>query len=150
MTYECIESCADSRQNCLNSCGHDTICGYDCDYLAASCTNSCPCFENCPSGCENCPSSFCACQDVANSPDFISCKEKIEQEYSACILACEAGDFLCLAMCSRQLDEDMIQCPCQEGCPNGCPCQNYECETETTTEVLSTASEVWLASIACA
>ena len=69
----------------------------------------------------------------------------VDQDYSACILACDAGDIVCLAMCSRQLDEDMIKCPCQTGCPNGCPCPNYECQLEVTTQVPITTSEGSLA-----
>ena len=31
-------------------------------------------------------------------------------------------------------DEDFFNCPCQPGCPNGCPCDAYaNCPIETTT-----------------
>ena len=55
-----------------------------------------------------------------------------------CVSACSIGDFVCSRNCFREYSNDLELCPCQSGCPTGCPCDDYEC-VETTT-VLSTTT----------
>ena len=68
--------------------------------------------------------------------------------YNRCLLNCPAGDALCLSECAREYQgkgstflhetkirtsgpncqkENLNRCPCQYGCPNGCPCPEYTC-----------------------
>ena len=43
-------------------------------------------------------------------------------------------------MCSREYDENKTVCPCQAGCPNGCPCPDYQCPAESTTTEMDTTT----------
>ena len=56
-----------------------------------------------------------------------------------CILSCSSGDLLCIASCSRELQDNLLFCPCQSGCPNGCPCEEYVCPTTTPSTITTTA-----------
>ena len=53
---------------------------------------------------------------------------------------CPTGDVLCVSSCSRQYQNNIESCPCQSGCPNGCPCPEYECPATTTTTITSTTT----------
>ena len=72
----CIEHCADRFDECNASCSNqfNSTCTYECNLDYFDCQNLCPCFPGCPDGCYQCQTSFCQCQDKANSPDFITCK----------------------------------------------------------------------------
>ena len=69
-----------------------------------------------------------------SSPDFLTCQKHIEDIYSACIVSCDPGDFGCIAACTRDLDHNLLNCPCGVNCPNGCSCDDYEC-LQTTTDI---------------
>lgn len=57
-----------------------------------------------------------------------------------CISECQPDDLACRGVCSRQYDENRSSCPCQSGCPNGCPCPNYHCPVESTTTGMTTTT----------
>ena len=44
-----------------------------------------------------------------------------------CPVQCPAGDNTCFEDCSRDYNENLKKCPCQEHCPGGCPCPDYQC-----------------------
>ena len=55
-----------------------------------------------------------------------------------CIYNCENnGD--CESDCVSQFKGHTANCPCEENCPGGCPCDDYDCEDITPT-VTSTTS----------
>ena len=60
--------------------------------------------------------------------------------YYECIFVCPPGDFDCLGVCALVYNENRNTCPCQSGCPNGCPCPDYQCPAieSTTTGVTTT------------
>ena len=59
--------------------------------------------------------------------------------YYECIFVCPPGDFDCLGVCARVYNENRNTCPCQSGCPNGCPCPDYQCPSiESTTTGVTT------------
>ena len=70
---------------------------------------------------------FCSCRDVDSNPDFVACEDAFQQIYLTCIGKCPHGDYPCLAKCNREYEASVKDCPCQENCPNGCPCPNYSC-----------------------
>ena len=49
-----------------------------------------------------------------------------------CINECPAGDIECLTECSREFSANTENCPCQSGCPGGCPCPDYVCPVVST------------------
>ena len=69
-------------------------------------------------------------------------KAYYDQVYHDCINFCISGDAICLAGCSRELNANLLGCPCQDGCPHGCPCEDYVCPTTapSTTSVSTTTT----------
>ena len=66
------------------------------------------------------------CEDIESNNDFITCKALYQDEYLECSTSCQS-DPSCVSQCSRIYDENLKSCPCQEYCPNSCPCPTYEC-----------------------
>ena len=48
------------------------------------------------------------------------------------------NDPQCLSTCNREYVQNLAQCPCQEGCPDGCPCPDYECPVYEDALILNT------------
>ena len=69
--------------------------------------------------------------DSAND-EKIECLDKLDQVYISCLVNCEHEE-ACVSKCAREYNEGVSDCPCNEGCPQGCPCPNYECSTDITT-----------------
>ena len=46
-----------------------------------------------------------------------------------------------MSNCHRTYDEDIKDCPCQSGCPSGCPCPNYPCTETTISPDITTPSQ---------
>ena len=67
-------------------------------------------------------------------------KAIFEQDYIVCLTTCPPADFDCINSCVREYQQKTETCPCQSGCPNGCPCPDYLCPA-TTTQVISTTLE---------
>lgn len=78
------------------------------------------------------------CQSVCsnNSDDFIKCSNDVGQLYDDCIGDCPRGDAVCLTKCARAYDQALVECPCQSGCPDGCPCPVYQCPMPTIDSIL--------------
>ena len=66
--------------------------------------------------------------------------DEFEDQYVVCIVGCN-HDLDCVALCARLYDENVLKCPCNEGCPQGCPCPEFECSI-TTDEMTTTTSNV--------
>ena len=60
-------------------------------------------------------------------------KNNVELLYNECVFNCPPGDFDCFGVCSREYQAYLETCPCQSGCPQGCPCPEYQCPSESTT-----------------
>ena len=106
------------------------------------CLNNCPCFDNCPNGCLGCDAVECGgsqdpCADPESDPNLGLCEDEAEYRYSKCITKCAHGDYECFQDCGRVYDQELEKCPCRPGCPNGCPCPEFQCESPTTTPIFS-------------
>ena len=66
-------------------------------------------------------------------------KAYYDRLYMECLFNCTHGDTVCVANCSRDFNSNLLQCPCQPGCPDGCPCPEYQCPS-TTTPVITTTT----------
>ena len=75
-----------------------------------------------------CMTEFCSCRDIDSNPNYVDCEDQFQQIYLVCIGSCAHGDFACLAVCNRDYESSVKDCPCQENCPNGCPCPSYTCQ----------------------
>ena len=140
MNDQCVKFCDDRQETCLESCSGNTSCVFDCNYESAACTNSCPCFEGCPNGCDGCLTPFCRCYDYENNPNYQTCFEFYERLFHICVYNCPTVDLLCLATCNRDLEGNLETCPCRNQCPNGCPCPNYECPVTTTIQTTNSTT----------
>ena len=107
---------------------------YDCYSSLTACINQCPCQENCPKGCEDCENSICECQDLSNSPSYKVCEKQVKENFENCTLDCRETDYNCLSLCNKYFNDQLNKCPCQEECPNGCPCPTYECDSPVEEE----------------
>lgn len=65
-------------------------------------------------------------------------KQYYQEQYTRCILSCPPSDVVCLSDCSRYYQQNVGGCPCQPGCPDGCPCSVYECPDNTEVLILNT------------
>ena len=71
-------------------------------------------------------------------------KKHFNLVYNRCIINCPPGDVECFSVCSREYQSQLEMCPCESGCPQGCPCPEYQCpsgnSTTTTTQIMTTAA----------
>ena len=142
LANSCAQECEAISAECKDQCNDEPNCLLKCNQAQSDCTVFCPCFEKCPQGCSGCPTGLCQCQEPNNNTDFIHCKERssllflqrlfgenldysIKQIntiiYDKCI-SCPPADF----ECARDYKQGIDGCPCQSGCPNGCPCPEYQ------------------------
>ena len=65
-----------------------------------------------------------------------ACEDKISDYLLQCILNC-GNDQNCETYCVTTSKNEHANCPCQEKCPLGCPCENYECDHPEKKAVLA-------------
>ena len=128
---KCSNECYLLLDICLLSCEYGktdsiTDCLTKCDYDHESCVMSCPCHSDCKQGCSNCKSKYCTCSTDEAIEDKQTCLDQNEKVYMSCLYGCN-HDSVCMADCGRSYDENIRDCPCNEGCPQGCPCPNFDC-----------------------
>ena len=84
--------------------------------------------------------NFFQCDDIDNNDDWHRCEDGLAIELGDCFDTC-FGDSSCIIDCGKQYENSIKDCPCMEGCPDGCPCDNWDCDaTTTTTETTSTTA----------
>ena len=113
MCDSCVEKCQSVMSECWLSCANDAMCRYECSVNGDQCNDSCPCFSDCPNGCDDCFNSICACLVLDEDPDYVICSNLVEIHYLECIVRCSSGDIECLSNCARDYDIMIEQCPCQ-------------------------------------
>ena len=138
--HKCAENCYQVLDKCQQVCGEtDFSCLVQCDTDLVNCITPCPCQSGCPLGCDQClETSFCQCHRD-QSVDKINCEDEANQNYFDCVIGC-GGDAECIGMCARDNDQNLSNCPCNELCPNGCPCPNWQCPITTTVATTTTTA----------
>ena len=63
------------------------------------------------------------------------CENKVLSNYYLCTSGCNESDDqpLCMGECNRGYVEELKKCPCNENCPDGCLCPEFECESPVIT-----------------
>ena len=61
------------------------------------------------------------------------CTEEAGLLLTDCVTDCHQDEY-CKAKCIRDYDYSNYHCPCNGGCPDGCPCPVYDCPDYTTTQ----------------
>ena len=128
LSIRCMDRCYTVQQSCMESAFIETS-KYDCYSGLTECVNACPCQKGCPNGCNQCNNSICECKNFSTSPDYQQCEAQYSQKYRDCISDCKENDFECISNCNSDFNNGLRRCPCQEECPNGCPCPLYPCES---------------------
>ena len=124
---KCQDDCLISYQDCLSLC-NDSACEVECARKLSDCSYYCPCFGGCPDGCNNCLNPVCTCSDPAENNDFINCENYLKEEYISCLDNCSPSNSQCPNACNQQYNQGLVDCPCQAGCLDGCPCDHYQCD----------------------
>ena len=72
------------------------------------------------------------------------CEEEAGDILTDCYTECHEDEY-CITQCVRDYDYNTYHCPCNGGCPDGCPCPVYDCPgyttTQTTVTTLTTTQE---------
>ncbi|CAG5105170.1 Oidioi.mRNA.OKI2018_I69.chr1.g1897.t1.cds [Oikopleura dioica] len=114
---ECKENC--DTANCERTCLSEYTRCYD----------SCPCFADCPNGCEGCANSICTCSSPQTNNSFYKqCIKEASQGLNDCIGNCTANE-TCFEDCFDDFLMVSRKCPCLTECEKGCPCEDgFHCQ----------------------
>ena len=92
-------------------------------------------------GCFTCLNEICfpeACDSDEININYKKCLDDLQDVYGQCTLDCYAAGGpdvgTCVVACSDTFIDDHTNCPCQAGCPEGCPCGNYDCQIDDSTD----------------
>ena len=113
LSTSCAKQCSSLQDECWLNCDGDTLCDYQCSRDGFECIDSCPCFSQCPNGCDGCLNTVCVCAIPDENPDYIICSELAELDYLKCVVKCPPADVECLSLCIRDYNTLIDQCPCQ-------------------------------------
>ena len=58
---------------------------------------------------------------------IVQCNSGVSTDFVSCLSSCAPDNTTCSIECNRHYNEQVNECPCNGGCPNGCPCPVYEC-----------------------
>ncbi|CBY11184.1 unnamed protein product [Oikopleura dioica] len=120
---KCDAFCYADYIDCKNNC-QDSGCERVCLSEYTRCYEDCPCFSNCLDGCLGCPNPICSCSSPQTSnPYFKQCVKEANQNFSNCTEICGPGT-KCYDECIDGFRAATNMCPCNDGCPKGCPCDN--------------------------
>lgn len=137
----CADACIETDGQCKNDCDFaNGYCEFECGEELIECINACPCYQNCPSGCSECESDFCPCTDPESNVDYVECSTLAYNQFVTCIGACGPESPACYDKCNNEYVRQLNQCPCRDGCPLGCPCEEYQCTSTTTTTMSITTT----------
>merc|ERR1712131_204815 len=138
----CQSICETEYLECSVACS-DADCLLECGRIFSNCSLDCPCAEHCPNGCNGCLNPICVCggnSSPQNENNLTSCKQQESIQLGDCVINCK-NDQLCRQQCLEFFDTSYADCPCQDNCPFGCPCDSYACEPdEKSVLVLNTRS----------
>ncbi|CAG5114057.1 Oidioi.mRNA.OKI2018_I69.chr2.g8137.t1.cds [Oikopleura dioica] len=127
----CDTDCRGAYIACRQNC-NDLTCDNECAIEYVECLSDCPCGVNCPNGCEDCEHPTCQpspCEIPEENKDFLRCKNSNEKMLNGCLSNCYSYD--CSEICTQEFLENTKNCPCNPGCPQGCPfCPDYNCEID--------------------
>ena len=96
---------------------------------------------NSPNGCKDC--DYCFCLFPEENEQYQQCATIFELKFLQCVEQCEHIE-VCLPECNQDYYDNLKLCPCQEYCPEGCPCDGFDCDlltqNHTTTSISLTTT----------
>ena len=79
-------------------------------------------------------------KDLETNQDWNLCIDDNGATLGRCVYACN-GNLDCEIDCLDSFKSRQANCPCEENCISGCPCEEYDCvETTTSPEVPQTTT----------
>ncbi|CAG5104514.1 Oidioi.mRNA.OKI2018_I69.chr1.g1292.t1.cds [Oikopleura dioica] len=129
----CDSHCYIDYAACKDAC-EESGCERICLNAYAGCYSRCPCFELCPNGCSDCDNSVCTCRSPEiDNIDHRQCIKEANDHFTSCVGNCQYTERACYDQCYSLLVEESDKCPCNSGCPLGCPCESgYSCQKYIT------------------
>ena len=126
----CSSDCDTAYATCVVECSQDPVCVSGCSRASVQCLTLCPCHEDCFDG--------CPCEQGSAYCDGFECTDFHADAYEACVhfsqgifFTCtdECVDFdqECQDQCAELYVSELDKCPCMAACPDGCPCDGYNC-----------------------
>ena len=112
-SLQCSDDCMFHYSECHFHCNRDQKCELECYSNLDECMKLCPCYDECPQGCDGCDSEYCVCGDFESEPNFIQCKHDAEDNYHRCAFDCPIDELTCYSDCSREYHISFEKCPCQ-------------------------------------
>ena len=112
---KCEDECEMVYLQCVNYCSNNS-CLSECARVYQDCNNSCPCSDQCPNGCEDCPNPICTCglnPSSQNLDNLKNCTGTNSMELGECILDCNGGSKACDESCVDDFRTQQESCPCQ-------------------------------------
>ncbi|CAG5104020.1 Oidioi.mRNA.OKI2018_I69.chr1.g1053.t1.cds [Oikopleura dioica] len=98
---------------CKDACS-ESSCERTCLIEYTGCYADCPCYDNCPDGCTDCPHSICTCKEPqTNNKFYQQCLDERSDELSACLKICAANKS-CFEKCFSVFIEESDECPCMD------------------------------------
>ena len=91
-------------------------------------------------------------RNIFNHLEHEKCKSNADEIQAKCLKGCHVGDSRCIQLCTVGYTNELNNCPCGKNCPDGCPCDIWECEGDwwettpgppTTPEPISWDEEGW-------
>ena len=77
-----------------------------------------------------------------DSIEYFDCASAAEEKEKRCVVECGIHDTDCHDACEAEYSDVHDECPCKDGCPDGCPCDNYICrDAKTSVLVLTTVND---------
>ena len=95
----CVDSCIEKDSICKENCSDD-YCEFECGQQLPICVDSCPCYSNCPGGCESCESDFCPCGNLDTNLDYQQCSTALSNQFKQCIEQCNSPS--CNSQCNLE------------------------------------------------
>jgi len=128
--HECGQNLEDKFQWCIFNC-ESYECIQKCQRDHATELRKCPCFPDCPLGCDGCHHDICY-QECDDSSLGNQCLWDLAIDQLFCdIFVCDGGGQECLKMCADAYERGKLECPCQLKCPGGCKdCVNHQICTD--------------------
>ncbi|CAG5110136.1 Oidioi.mRNA.OKI2018_I69.chr2.g4568.t1.cds [Oikopleura dioica] len=125
---QCDAQCRLIFIECRGNCA-DSVCESVCLHEYSECNDSCPCFHDCPDGCDGCKHPLCFCKNPElDNPIYKQCIEEAAARQKKCVTTCYANN-ACFERCNDDFFIDSARCPCMSECPTGCPCDGgYKCQ----------------------
>ena len=116
LAQRCEMECDMALVQCNNYCSN-SACWSECARVFAECQSSCPCNDQCPNGCEDCPNPICVCganPSPQNVDNLNNCTSVNSMDLGECILDCtKTGNKLCDESCVEDFRTQHQSCPCQ-------------------------------------